>query len=488
MGESQACIDNFRTVIKANRKAHIVWYYIGEAYQNLNLNDKAEVSFKNISNLKVNTASTRLAIRADYFPLNTYARFQLAQIYLNTKRTDQAEKTLNEIIQNHRSFGPAYRLLGNVYNSMGAISKGKDYVTRAGDLADFSPPVDTLIDRIALMSRSELYLLKQIDEAERTVYPEYALKLIENALKFIPDNRYLISKAIKLKLRLDAGREILHFLSQHTAFYKDDFNELKQVADLLYEKGFFAQSLVYYQHALSLKPEDPEIQSSMVLCQLNSGNKEQALNTMAAFIEKYPDNPKIYANAVFVMLTAGEKDKTLAYHAKLKRLEPASPKTYQLSGIIAERENKLSEAMLMYELALKGDPGDLVSIQSLGELFMKQKMWARSIAHLKRALEYHPNDPYLLERLGTLLVACPDSSFRDYNLGKVYSERAFIHKASPAEIMISAGRSLAEAYAGLGDKHNALVYMNIIYEVAQSQNAPQEFLANIRQKLTEYSQ
>jgi tetratricopeptide (TPR) repeat protein len=395
---------------------------------------------------------------------------------------------LKEIIQNYRSFGPAYRLLGNVYNTKGEIQSGKEYIIRAGDLADFAPPVDTLVDKLALMSRSELYLLKQIDEAERTVYPEYALKLIENARAYIPDNKYLISKTIKLLLKLDSGNDILPYIKQHFNYFKDDFPELKQVADLLYEKGYFSQSLIYYQRISTIKQEDPEIFSSLALVFLNTDRKQQALDLVDEFVEKYHENPKILANAAYLMLMANEQDKALAYLDMLKRLAPSNPKMFQLTGIIAEQEGNLQKAITMYELAFKGNPQDLVSIQSLGEILMKQRMWERSVSHLEKAMEYHPNEPYLLERLGTLLVACPDIKVRDYNQGKVYSERAFIHKACPTETMISAGRSLAEAYAGLGDKKNAYIYMNIIYEMAQSQHAPEEFLEEIRGKLRHYAQ
>lgn len=486
MGESEVAIENFRAVIKQNAKIHIAWYYIGEGYKNLNSNARAEVSFKNVINLDESNSSRKLTIRNDYFPLKTYAMFQLAQYYLNDKQFELAEQTLKQIIQNNITFGPAYRLLGNVYSAKGDSSMSRYYTIRAGDLANYSPPVDTLIDKLALISRSELYLLKQIDEAEQAMYPEYALQLAQNAREYIPDNKYLLSKTIKLFLRMDSGQVAVPLINKHISYYKDDFNELKETGDLFYEKGFASQSVNYFQHALDIKPGDSEVQSSLVLSTLNEGNKTLALSILQSFIKKYPNNPDVFANAVYIMLMIKEHDQALAYLSVLKHLSPAGSKMYLMSGIMAEQEGDLQKAINMYELSFKGNPRDLISIQSLAEILMKHELWGKYISHLKRALMFNPNEPYILEKLGTILVICPDVKFRDYNQGKIYSERAFLHKACPTETMVSAGITLAEAYEALGDKNKAFTYMSRVSSLALNQNAPKEYLDFISKKLAEY--
>jgi tetratricopeptide (TPR) repeat protein len=486
MGQPEEVIENFRAVVKLNAKIHMAWYYIGEGYKNLNLNAKAEVSFKNVITLSESNSSRKLTLRNDYFPLKTYALFQLAQNYLNDKQFELAEQTLKQVIQNYITFGPAYRLLGNVYGIEGDSSMSTYYTTRAGDFANYSPPVDTLIDKLALMSRSELYLLKQIDEAEQAMYPEYALQLAQNGIKYIPDNKYLVSKTIKLLLRTDSGQKAVPLINKHIGFYKEDFGELKETGGLFYEKGFTPQSVNYYQHALEIKPDDSEVQSNLILSILNEGNKTLALSYLESFIKKYPKDPDIIANAIYILLMIKEHDQALAYLSVLKQLSPTGPRMYLMSGIMAEQEGNLQKAINMYELSFKGNPRDLVSIQSLAEILMKHELWAKYISHLKKALMFNPNEPYILEKLGTILVICPDLKFRDYNQGKIYSERAFVHKACPTETMVSAGISLAEAYEAIGDKDKALIYMTMVSTLAHNQNAPREYLDFISKKLAQY--
>ncbi len=483
MGESGEAIRNFQAVLKKNSKAYHARYYIGEGYQNLNQNDKAEASFKIIVNLKERKPSSDRSVREDYFPLRTYAKYQLAQIYINTARIDEAEKALMEIIRGQNSFGPAYRLLGNAYSLKGDSALSRKYKIRAGDLLDFKPPVDTLADRLTLISRSDLYVLKKIDEAERSVYPDWALTLARNAMKNIPGNKYLLSKAIKLHLKMGSGKQALLYLNQHLADFSADFNELKETGNLLYDRGYYPESLNYYRSALKIKPEDPEVQASLVLAMVNAGDKKQAVDLLDEQVGQYKGNPKVLANAVYVMLTLQEKEKARSFLSQLRQLSPSGPKTYQLGGIMAEQDGKVQEAIILYASAIKGNPKDFVSIQSLSEILMRQRLWTQLIRHLEKALEYNPNEPYLLERLGTLLVTCPDVKLRDYSLGREYSERAFIHKASTPEIVLSAGRTIAEAYAALGDKNSARIYMSQILEMATSQNAPEEFTEAIRERM-----
>jgi tetratricopeptide (TPR) repeat protein len=487
MGESNSAIENFRAVIKVNPEVHLAWYYVGEGYENLGSGYKAEVAFEKVANLQEMTGPEKTSTRNDYFPLRAYAMFQLARIYLNTNRVDLAEKTLIQVLQFHRSFGSAYRLLGNAYRLKGDSTLSKYNIVRANDLADYTPPVDTLIDKLALLSKSELYLLKQIDVAEKGVYPEWALVIANNGLKQLPDNRYLISKAIKLFLRLDFGKQAVPYLDRHINLYKEDFVEIKEVADLLSEKGLISQALIYFNLASKLKPEDPDIQSSLALCLWNGGMKQNASEQMSEFLNKNITRTEILSSGVSYFILTGEREKAVGYLDKLRTLSPQSPVVKKYSGMIAENDGKIIEAITLYESAFKGDPADMSAIRYLGNLLIKQKMWEKAIIHYRKALQYHPNEPDFLERLGTLFVSCPNTMLRDYKSAKEFSERAFIHTGCPAEVIVSAAKSLSEAYWALGDRRNATTFINIALSLAKNQNAPKEYIAELEKKVKLFS-
>jgi len=479
MGASDAVIENFNRVIESRQDVYHAWYYLGEQYKNLRKNEQAEKSFGTIVNTENRGAAGRKISRYDYFPLSTYARFQLARIYFDSGRTELAERTLKEIIQNNRSFGPAYRLLGNLYRVKGDMPLSERYGVRANDLVAFSPPVDTLVDRLVEMSRSELYLLKKIDEAEKSIYPEWAMKLVDTAIEYIPDNKYLISKAIKICLMLNLDQKALTYVDQHIAYFQESFTEMNNMGMLFFQKGMYPQSLKYSISALELKPDDSKIQISMAMCYWTVGEKQKALEILNGLIEENQSNPDVLADITSLLFDLGEEEKAKAQLTRLKQLAPTHSKVQKMAGGMAERNGNFQEAVKLYEASFKGDPEDLSTVRYLGNLLITQTMWDRAMGLYREALEYNPNDPYLLERLGTLLVTCPDPTLRNIKEGKDYSERAFIHTTSRSITLISAGRSLALAYAELGDKQNAQSIINMTINIARAENISQAYLQEL---------
>ena len=487
MGDPKASIRKYRKVIKKNPDNFLAWYYEGECYQKIGINDSAELAFKHITSRMDKNSIVKSRVRYDYFPLVTFAMHNLARIYINTSRIDTAEKTLLKIIDYQRAFGPAYRLLGNVYSLRGNEPLSKRYLVRANDLTVSPDPVDTLIDRISLMSRSDMYLLKRIDEAEKSVYPEYALELVNHSLTYFPENNYLVAKAIKLFLIRDLGKQALPYLDQHINFFKIDFNELKNVGDLLYNKGFYTQAMNYYSSAIKLKPSDNQVQSCIVICLSREGKKEQALSMENQILEENRTNPSVLADGVTLLLNLGEKEKAVKWLSQLKKISPSFTKGQQLTGMLAEQDGNWKQALASYSLAFNSDPSDLTTVRLLGNLLIRQKLWERAISHYRKALESHPNEPYILERLGTLLVTCSDSKLRDIPQGRDLCERAFIHTFSHSITLISAGRSLAIAYALLGDNRNALNVIKMTINLARGENVPASYVDDLRNLLQKFS-
>jgi tetratricopeptide (TPR) repeat protein len=447
MGNAGESIDNFRIAAKLNDKAYHAWYYVGKGYQNLGENQKAEGAFKYIIDHPVKTDSESSAVRTDYFPLRVHALYNLARIYNITKRTGIAEQTLKQILDFHRSFGPAYRLLGEISRQNGDETRALYFLTRANDLVELVQPVDTLIDRLSLMSRSDIYILKQIDEAERTLHPEWALQLAQNALSFYPDDRNLISRTIKILIKLDRGKESGSLLNKHLGLFRDNFAELKETGNLLAEKGFPMQAMLYFNQAINLNPDDNDCRMGLVSCLWSVNMKQDALNQADDLLKKNEGNRNAETEIISMLIRMGEKEKAGELLTKLSRTGAEDAGLRKLAGMLAESNGDLRNAAANYKAALKKDPADFPSIKYLGNILMRIGLWNESIDHFKTALKQYPNNPYLLERLGTLLVSCPDERLRNYEDGKEYSERAFINNGCPADILIASGKSLAEAYA-----------------------------------------
>lgn len=486
LGDSKSAIENYRLIIEENPQITLALYYTGVAFQNLGLNEDAEKAFKKVIDLNSQPVNANSLSITNYFPLRTYAMFQLSRIYIKSNQLDNAEQTLKGIIQNQLAFGPAYRLLGNVYAAKGDLALSKKYAVRANDLTIYMPPADTLIDKLSLMSRSENYLLKQIDVALQRLNPKWALELLDGTKQYFPESKFLISKAIKLFLWLGSGDHALPFLDRHIKYFSDDFNEMMEVAELLYDNGFKLQAMNYFFQAKKLKSDDTALQSRLALWLGERGMKDDAVTLINELLKKDPNNTKVLNKGFYLFNALGDKDKAIICLNSLNRLLPANPEVKKMTGMMAEKSSKMKEAVTMYEEAFSGDPEDLSNVKYLSTIYLREKMWGKAIVLYKQALEYHPNDPYLLEEFGRLLVFCPDPKLRNLVEGREYSERAFIRSTSPSETQISAGSSLAGACFELGERQKAYTFMSITVNLARRRNVSKDYLNYLESLLKQY--
>lgn len=475
MGDSKAAIENFNAVLDENPNASMAWYYLGKAYRNLGSGDKAEAAFEKIANIK-NENSKEKSIRLNYSSLSTSARFELARTYLNTNRINEAEKLLKEVIKGNETNGPLFRLLGNIYSAKGDSSLSRKFITRAQDLSIGTTVNDTLIDRITLISRSELYLPKQIDEANKSNNPEWAFILFDHALKYLPDNKHIITKAIRFFLQMNTGEKALPYLEQNLNDFKDSFREMSEISSLLYIKGYYPQAIPYFEQTMKLAPDSFAILKNFAMCYWKDNNKDAALDLMNELFEKNKNNPEVLFHEVDFMLKIGDKAKARGFLSKLQQLTPSNPQALKLSAVFAEMDGNKVAAMSMFEKAYKADPKDLDLAKKLGTFYMGQRQWSKAISLLRSSLEYHPNESILLEMIGTILISCPDPVLHNIPEGIEFSERAYFHVSSSPATLLAVTKNLALGNAMLGNYNEANSYIQTAITIAKSEKVPKNYM------------
>lgn len=475
MGDSKGAIDNFNAVIRQNPEILHAMYYLGSAYLNLNEGAKAEEMFKNIAQA-TKLPSYSKSIRTTYTPLPIAAKFELARMYISSKRVDEAEKLLLGIIEKTHTVGPVYRLLGDVYREKGDLELSQKYILRASDLPQVTTINDTLADRLSLISRSTQYLPKQIEEAMKSANPEWATRLFDQALKYTPEDKYVVSKYIKHLLRMERGKNAFAYLQKHFDDFKNDYKEMAAMGDQLFTYSFYAQALPYFVQAEKLQPGNIDVQANLAYCYWKTGDKQSALNVMDALYEKNKGKVDVLAKEVDFMFKAGQKDKAGSYLTTFKQLAPSHPKLLKLEGMVCEMEGKREAAIPLYEAAFKGDPKDIEVTSKLGNILIEKRDWGRAISLLRTSMQYNPNESILLERLGTLLISCPDPKLQNIPEGLELSERAFYHVSSNMATLLSAGKNFALGNAMIGDFDKASYYMRLTLNIAKSEKVPQDYM------------
>ncbi|MBE0674362.1 MAG: tetratricopeptide repeat protein, partial [Bacteroidales bacterium] len=164
-GESSSAAESFERVVEKDPGNKHAYLYLADALINIGSIGEAEKIYKGLFSTQHDQSSEQKLPSTSYFPVRTYAGFRLARLYLNDNRYEDSEAVLNRVLEEQVRFGPAYRLLGQLYKLQGDSILSSRYILLANDHDEYTPPFDTLINRLALMSRSEAYLLKHIDDA-----------------------------------------------------------------------------------------------------------------------------------------------------------------------------------------------------------------------------------------------------------------------------------------------------------------------------------
>jgi tetratricopeptide (TPR) repeat protein len=454
----------------------------------MNEADTAKKIFQKIAGLNDSNFQIKNTSRTHWFPLPAYARFELARLYTSAGQIVESEKLLKDIIQSYITFGPAYRQIGIIYRMKPDSALSKYYTDRANDLTIYTPPVDTLLDKLAMMSRSDVFLMKQIDLAMRSVNSQWAIDLIVQGLKYNHDSKYLISKAIKQFINTGGTKRALPYLAKHLQLYHDDATELMEVGSLLADAGFTEQATEYFQKAESLHIKDPEIRTELALLWFEKTmNKDKAGKLMIEQLDSNKDNAGILFHGVYLFLEMGESELAEKYLNILKRNSSNQPKVWILEGIIAEQNGEIDKAIRLMEQAFKILPADKYLINHLGNLYLREKMWQKSIQFFRKVLDIQPNNSLYQINLGSLLVSCPEAKFRNIPLGVDYCERAYYNYSYALPAKIAAGRALAIAYDELGNPNKAKYYIAHTVELASKVGISKSYMENLESLLKEFS-
>jgi len=481
LGESDKALKNMQKVTAAAPNVHLAWYRQAEICQQLGMNEEAYKILEKIENLDLSKTQVKTARRSTYFPLQILAKLLEARALLNDKQTKKAEDELLLLTKKYKTFGPAFKLLSILYAQQGDTELANKYADRSGDLVTYVSPVDTLMDQLALLSRSEDYLLKQVDNAIRGSDPRWTSELLKNALENLPGNKFILSKTIKQYMRMGVGKYALPYLDEHFSYFKDTYQELLETGTEIANAGFAKDAARYLLRAKDLPGQSPEKTATLAgLIYEKAHLKKEGLDLMQSVSTEAPTDELVLKDAIFLYLEAGETIKAQQLMSTLRKLSPANTNLLIFEGILAAQNGKKEQTAVYYQKAFDKDPANRFLINQLGRIYLESKQWTKLINLYRKALQATPNDSEFQMQLGMLLVTCPDNTLHKIDEGTEYSERAFYNSIFTPEIKISAGRTLAWANYQLGDKNLAKYYIDETIRLALKSNAAPSYIQNLQ--------
>ncbi len=487
LGDSENAIKNFNDVLKVKPNLYLASYYKADALNQIGESVEFEKILKSLSKIDNKFFVLKNTKRTSYFPLSAYASLELAKSNINNGKLELAENQLEKMISKEISFGPAYKQLSVIYAQKGDKNLSEYYSDRSKDLEDYAPPVDVLLDKLSYHSRSETYLLKQIEDAVRTSNLSWALELVNFSVKKVPDSKYIMSKAIRLYISMNMARKSLPYLDKHLDEFQDNYKELVDIGKGLSNSGMKNKAKSYLLSAAKIKNEKPETKSrlaGMIFDRL--GMKDKAFELIGELLKQYPNDPAVLGGATFLNIQTGEIVNANKYLLRLKKVDSKNPRINIFNGILAKNAGNIKEAIKYYELAFKDIPDQAFVINYLSDYYKKNKVWMVLNNLYETALKFSPNNPNLQVEYGSFLINCPDRNIRNPNKSREFSERALINFKSNVQIQVEAGKSLAMSYAQLNEKDKALYYIHKTIDIAKNARFPKEYIRHLEDMLNEF--
>jgi len=116
-----------------------------------------------------------------------------------------------------------------------------------------------------------------------------------------------------------------------------DYDSLVKLGNLYYDAQQFANAIQYYERALAIHPENPDVRTDMGTAYWYAGNADKALAEMETALKYRPDHPATLFNLGWVKWQ-GKADPKGAVEAweKLLKTTPDYPQRQQVEQNIAK--------------------------------------------------------------------------------------------------------------------------------------------------------
>jgi len=116
-----------------------------------------------------------------------------------------------------------------------------------------------------------------------------------------------------------------------------DYDSLVKLGDLYYDGQQFSNSIPYYERALAIHPENPDVRTDMGTAYWYSGNPDKALTELQTSLKYKPTHPQSLFNLGWIRWQ-GKSDAKGAVDAweKLLKTNPDYPQKDQVKQYIAK--------------------------------------------------------------------------------------------------------------------------------------------------------
>jgi len=250
------------------------------------------------------------------------------------------------------------------------------------------------------------------------------------------------------------------------------FNQKFESAQELYYAGKIEESIKILREIIATRPDFDNPYLFLTTILEKAGRLPEAETILNSGIKANPRNYKLWMEAGLVQVELGNYEQAINSLKQALTLIDWDPDLWNYLGVAYWKKGEFEQAKAIYEQALKIDPKYAVTLTNLGlteiSLGMRNKdasYLAKAAEHFEKALEYDRQHAEAYNGLGVVLRLRGDLN-GSINMWKKVVELNPRHRF--------ALYNLGQAYLNLGDKNNALSYLEKYKSLYYQEMTPDE--------------
>ena len=346
-----------RHVVEAAPDFGPAWWRLGETEFKAGRYERASEAWRQALTLAEPTSSSDQAApaRVPSAPVSAYAALGLARLAMMQGRTEHALELLEEVTEGTPGFGPAVRLLGDVYARLDRVEDAERAIQVAGRLSPYEPYQDPLTEALIHESRSTTFLLQQAATVDLTTNATWREYLVRRALEFDPDHEealYDLATMFRMLRRYDEALQLLEDLRLRQP---DNFQILADIGQCLWGLRRFAEAEEVLRRALeNLDNADTRNGLGLVLDQV--GRSREAVVEYQRALDRNPNHLGALNNLGAALVGQGQPNEAIRQFKRLVALGPGDSDAQTNLGVVLAMVGLYEQAERAFRQALRFDP------------------------------------------------------------------------------------------------------------------------------------
>ncbi|MGH9383519.1 MAG: tetratricopeptide repeat protein [Vicinamibacterales bacterium] len=356
----------------------LAWWRLGEA------------AFKQADYAAADAAYGRAESTAsaanDQSDIAAYARVGRARVALNLVDTKTAVDILTKQLESTPRFGVAHRVLAEAYRAEGREADADRQARLGAALRAYAGPADPLVNALADISRSSVFLLRFAASHDLTRDAVRREQLVRRALESDADNPDVVYEVGALLQQLRRPADALPYFTRHLEMVSDDQQTLVQIAKCQIDLGRVAEAEATLRKALSLGDDAVGFHNLGVVLERQNRLPEAEASYRRA-VALGPGLAGARNNLAVLMAAQSRLDEAALYLRESIRLSPAEADAYGNLSAVRFQQGAVADAAHLARLAIDLEPRHAdahanlgVALARLGDLDAAQRELQAALA------------------------------------------------------------------------------------------------------------